>query len=103
MSPRGPRKRKISFLPDWEMYGPRDSSDSGQIRLKVEELEAIRLNDHEGYSQQEAAEMMEVSQPTLHRILRAARKKIGQALTEGKILHLHGGSYTVKKTEEEKK
>ena len=103
MSPRDPRKRRISFLPDWKVYGPLDSNNTGQIRLKVEELEAVRLTDHEGYSQHEAAGMMGVSQPTLHRILRAARKKIGQALTEGKSLNLHGGNYIVKKTEEEER
>lgn len=89
MAPRGPRERRVRFTPEWQRFGPLDSENSGQIRLKPGELEAIRLKEHEGYSQKEAAEMMDVSQPTFHRILRAAHKKVGQALTEGKILQLH--------------
>ncbi len=94
MAPRQRGRRNIEVLPEWNFFGPLETSDTGTIMLKGEELEAIRLTDHEGNSQQDAAKMMGVSQPTLHRILRAARKKVGQALTEGKILRIHPASRT---------
>jgi len=59
----------------------------------MEEMESIRLKDHLGMDQREAAELMKVSQPTFHRILAEARKKIGCALVCGKALRIHGGTY----------
>ncbi len=61
--------------------------------LKMEEMESIRLKDHLGMDQREAAELMKVSQPTFHRILAEARKKIGCALVCGKAIRIHGGTY----------
>jgi predicted RNA-binding Zn-ribbon protein involved in translation (DUF1610 family) len=59
----------------------------------MEEMESIRLKDHLGMDQREAAELMKVSQPTFHRILAEARKKIGCALVCGKAIRIHGGTY----------
>jgi len=49
--------------------------------------------DKERLEQTAAAEKMEVSQPTLARILAAARKKIAESLTEGKAIKVEGGDY----------
>jgi predicted RNA-binding Zn-ribbon protein involved in translation (DUF1610 family) len=46
----------------------------------MEEMESIRLKDHLGMDQREAADLMKVSQPTFHRIISEARRKIGCAL-----------------------
>lgn len=61
--------------------------------MTVDELEAVRLVDLEGKEQTEAAEIMDVSQPTLHRTLKEARKKIADALVSGKALRIGGGEY----------
>ena len=67
--------------------------DTGEVVLKMEEMESIRLKDYLGMNQQKAADHMKVSQPTFHRILIEARKKIGYALVCGKAIRIHGGTY----------
>lgn len=61
--------------------------------LKVEELESIRLKDLLRLSQEDAAERMGVSQPTFHRILSEAHRKIAEAFVEGKAIRVDGGNY----------
>jgi predicted DNA-binding protein (UPF0251 family) len=65
------------------------------VVLSVEELEAIRLVDEEGLYQEAAAERMEVSRQTFQRVLRESRKKIADALVNGKALGIEGGDYVV--------
>ncbi|NTW84155.1 MAG: DUF134 domain-containing protein [Chlorobiaceae bacterium] len=61
------------------------------VLLTVDELEAIRLADLLGLYQEEAAKQMNVSRPTFGRILEAARKKVAEAIVEGKQLCIQGG------------
>ncbi len=61
------------------------------IQLLYEEYEAIRLCDYQALSQEEAAAQMQISRPTLTRILERGRKKMAQALVEGHALVLRGG------------
>lgn len=75
-------------------------SESEEV-LKVEELESIRLKDLLGLTQEEAARRMGVSQPTFHRILQAARRKIASALVEGKALRIEGGDFVLVSSEEQ--
>ena len=79
----------ICFKPDVEV----DYQKTESIEITMEEFEAIRLKDYLNIKQQNAAEIMEISQPTLHRTLISARKKIAKALVEGKILNIKGGDY----------
>lgn len=58
------------------------------VMLHKDEIEALRLNDYEGLSQNECAERMNISQPTFHRILLRARKKVSDAITNGKAIEL---------------
>ena len=64
-----------------------------EINLNVEELEAIRFKDYEEIEQTEAADKMHISQPTFHRMLKEARKKIADALINGKAIKIQGGNY----------
>jgi predicted DNA-binding protein (UPF0251 family)/predicted RNA-binding Zn-ribbon protein involved in translation (DUF1610 family) len=64
-----------------------------EIDLGVDELEAIRLVDLECKEQKEAAQIMNISQPTLHRVLKEARNKIADVLVSGKALRIGGGDY----------
>ena len=68
-----------------------------RVSLAVEELEAVRLKDLEGLDQVKAAANMNVSQPTFHRILDSAHRKIADALVRGKAIKIEGGEYVVKK------
>ncbi|MBW2980520.1 DUF134 domain-containing protein [Candidatus Woesearchaeota archaeon] len=93
--PRPRRFRKVMFGPNVDYFKPRGISiaDLQTVSLNVEELEAIRLKDFEGMDQVDAAKKMNVSQPTFHRILIEARKKVAEALVNGKAIKIHGGIY----------
>jgi len=64
-----------------------------EVRLSVEEAEAIRLKDLEGLEQEQGAEKMNISRPTFQRVLASARQKIADALLNGKAIRIEGGSF----------
>jgi uncharacterized protein len=53
------------------------------IHLMQDELEALRLCDLEGRTQEEAGRSMGISRGTVQRIVSGARRKVAQALVEG--------------------
>lgn len=57
-----------------------------QIQLHRDELEALKLCDKKGLTQEQAGKKMGVSRGTVQRILTAARAKVAEALTEGAAL-----------------
>ncbi len=61
--------------------------------LTVDEFEAVRLKDLEGLEQEECAKKMNISQPTFHRLVLSARKKIADAIVNGKAIKIEGGVY----------
>ena len=61
-------------------------SELQKLDLHLDELEALRLCDFEGLTQEEAGERMGVSRGTVQRIITSARKKTAQALSEGQAL-----------------
>ena len=63
------------------------------VRLSLEEIEAIRLKDLEGLEQEECAEKMQVSRPTFHRVLESGRRKLADALVNGKAIQIEGGNF----------
>lgn len=58
--------------------------------MELAELEAFRLVDMEGLSQEEAGLRMNVSRGTIWRLVQSARKKTAKALTEGRSLQIAG-------------
>ena len=56
------------------------------IYIDMAEMEAQRLVDLEGLSQEEAAKQMTVSRGTVWRLLQSARRKSAQSLSEGRPL-----------------
>ncbi len=54
--------------------------DNEKIYLTYEEIKALELKDIKDMDQKEAAKEMDISQPTFHRILTLARKKLTYAL-----------------------
>ena len=62
-----------------------------QVKLSVDELEAIRLADLEGLYQEQAAELLNVSRQTFGRIIVSGHKKIAEALVQGKSILIEGG------------
>jgi len=84
------KKRKICFDPNVTYFKPRavPLSILEEVDLGSDELEAIRLCDLEDLGQVKAAQKMKISQSTLGRILCSARKKIAQALIQGKAIKI---------------
>jgi predicted DNA-binding protein (UPF0251 family) len=66
-----------------------------EVMLTVDEFEAVRLKDLLGLEQEEAARKMNISQPTFHRLVQSARKKIADAIVNGKALKIEGGDYKI--------
>ena len=93
--PRPPKYRRVSFLPSVTYFKPAGIPlrALGEVRLSVEELEAIRLKDLEGLEQEQGAEKMNVSRPTFQRVLASARQKVADALFNGKAVRIEGGSF----------
>ena len=104
LMPRPRRHRHIRSSFDYDYWRPcaTCTEDRGEVVLKMEEMESIRLKDHLGMDQREAADLMKVSQPTFHRILSEARRKIGCALVSGKAIRIHGGTYEMAMTQARK-
>jgi predicted DNA-binding protein (UPF0251 family) len=85
--------RNVQDLPKVTCFRP-DGSFSEQlenVRLTVDELEAVRLADRDGLYQADAALQMGVSRQTFGRILESARKKVAEAIVDGKKLCIEGG------------
>jgi predicted DNA-binding protein (UPF0251 family) len=64
-----------------------------EVYLSVEEAEAIRLKDLQGLEQEECAQGMRISRPTFHRVLESARRKVADALVNGKAIRIEGGNF----------
>ena len=88
---RPKKARCINFDPSVTYFKPRaiPLSELKQVDLSIDELEALRLFDVENIEQTEAAVKMKISQPTFHRILKQARKKVADALINGKAIKIH--------------
>lgn len=92
--PRHRLRRRIRFFPALNGFVPiTEEKTSEQVMLTLEEVEALRLKDLLGLSESKAAERMNVSQPTFHRIVKEARKKIADALVNNKKIKIGGGVY----------
>jgi len=95
-----PKKCRMVYAePNVTYFKPRavPLRDLEEVELTVEEFEAIRLNDLEKMKQIQVAKKMDISQPTLHRLLQSAHKKIANALVNGKAIKICGGNYSIKK------
>ncbi len=84
-------------MPEFYSYKPVgiSMSDAEIINLTIDEFEAIRLADYEDLYQEEAAERMGVSRQTLGRIVDSAHKKIADAMINGKVMVIEGGSFEI--------
>lgn len=92
---RQPLFRRVNSLPSVTYFKPAGVpiNHLQEVRLSVEEAEAIRLKDMEGLEQEKCAEKMHVSRTTFSRMLDSARQKIADALLNGKAIRIEGGNY----------
>ena len=91
-----PRRKKTRFIghrPPVTVFKPAGvpARTLEWATLRLDEYEAIRLADYEGLNQEQVAERLGVSRPTVSRILEAARRTVSRALVEGQALAIEGG------------
>ena len=88
--PRPFKKRNILGSPSATYFKPAGIRmiDLQESILKIDEFEAIRLKDYLQLDQHECAEKMNISQPTFHRLLLNARKKLSDAIINGKSIKI---------------
>jgi len=89
--------RRVAFNPEITYFKPRGvpMAELTETVLTVDEFEAVRLKDLEGLEQEECAKKMNISQPTFHRLVVSARKKIADAIINGKAIRICGGNYKI--------
>ncbi len=85
---RLPKPISIEKVPTIDEFTPIPQKSAEPIHIEAAEIEAIRLVDLEGLSQEEAGKRMGVSRGTVWRLIQSARKKTVQALTEGRPLRI---------------
>jgi predicted DNA-binding protein (UPF0251 family) len=88
-------RRKVDFLPPISHFKPSGVplAALSEVNLLIEEAEAIRLKDLEGLEQEECARKMKISRTTFARVLDSARRKIADALLNGKSIRIEGGNF----------
>lgn len=89
---RPKKKRIVGFEMKNKFFKPNNYSLM-TADIKTDELEAMRLCDMEELFQEIAAKKMGVSRRTLERILFSGRKKIADALLNGKSIKISKPDY----------
>ncbi|HAN76567.1 MAG TPA: hypothetical protein DCQ31_01730 [Bacteroidales bacterium] len=93
--PRPQKSRKVCNPPKMQGFKPFGIvvCDTEMIIMQYDEYETIKLVNYDNLSQDDAAERMEISRPTLTRIYNSALFKIAQAFVEGKSIIIQGGNF----------
>lgn len=88
--PRPCKRRRVKGRPNSNHFKPAGipAKDLQEVELTLDEFEAVRLIDFQKTPQEQASKKMQVSQPTLSRILQSARNKIADALITGKSIKI---------------
>ena len=85
---RFPKPVTLEESPSSISFTPNPVKNSEPIFLEIAELEAFRLVDLEGLSQEEAGLKMSISRGTIWRLVQSARRKAAQAISEGRPLRV---------------
>ncbi len=91
--PRPCRGRRVGYRQKVDFYKPAGvpMSELAVVTINLDEMEAIRLVDGESHTQAEAAVQMNISQPTVARLLESGRKKMATAIVQGQAIAIHPG------------
>lgn len=89
--------RRVAAHPQVSYFKPRGIPmvQLEEVRLTVDEREALRLADLDNLSYEVAGRRMGVSRATFGRILQRARRAMTDALIHGKAIKIEGGHYQV--------
>ena len=89
------RPKKVRFIqriPVVRQFSPRGKPGRPEeVILHIDEFEALKLSDFQMFSQSEGALVMRLSRASFGRAVREARKKIADALVNGKIIKIQMG------------
>ena len=87
--------RNVCALPQMNHFIPQSESITSDdvIIMSVDEYETLRLIDHEGLTQEECANQMNIARTTVTSIYASARKKTAQFFVEARPLAIQGGRY----------
>lgn len=99
--PRPQKCRRVCAVPLCTGFAPLGAPLCGEghaVIMSVDEYEAIRLIDLEGLTQEECAGQMEIARTTVTGIYDGARRKLADALVNGKRLVIEGGNYRLCET-----
>ncbi len=77
------------------MYFAPEGTAEETVVLGYDEYEVLRLLDYEGFSQVMCAQRMDVSRTTVTRMYENARKKVADALVNGKKIRMEPGEVVV--------
>ncbi len=93
------RQKKVRYvqeMPKTAQFSPRGNPGRpDEAELLVDQFEAIKLYDYQGYDQSEGAQIMGISRPSFGRILREGRKAVADALVNSKTLRIRIGDVQV--------
>ena len=92
--PRPTKCRRIGQMPVYRAFSPEEAPNAPSVQMTVDEYETIKLLDGEGLTQEECAFRMCISRPTVTAIYDNARRKLADALVNGKQLLIVGGCCT---------
>jgi predicted DNA-binding protein (UPF0251 family)/predicted Fe-Mo cluster-binding NifX family protein len=81
--PRGKKRCNVKHYPTTGVFTPGHNS-ADEVVLTIDEVEAIRLVDFEEMSQVDSVASLGVSRGTVQRLLYSGRKKLADALINGK-------------------
>ncbi len=88
--------RYIQKMPKIAQFSPRGKiGRPDEAELRVDQFEAIKLTDHQGYDQSTGAKLMGISRPSFGRLLRSGRKILADALVNGKSIRIRIGNVQV--------
>lgn len=85
---RPTKSRTINFQPDAYYFKPRavQMKNLEEVLLHIDELESLRLADYLAMTHEQAAGLMQISRATFGRILERARRKVIDAIINGKAI-----------------
>jgi len=94
--PRPIKKRNITSEPEFTCFKPAwiPRSELEKVELLIDEYESLRLSDYLWLSNIKWALKMWISPPTFNRLIWKARKKISEAIIEGKWIRIYKSNWT---------
>ncbi|WMJ23782.1 DUF134 domain-containing protein [Paludicola sp. MB14-C6] len=93
--PRPRKCRMVCSMPNHMQFAPKGTQTNASVIMSVDEYECIRLIDLEQCTQEQCAVQMQIARTTVTAIYEKARRKLADALVNGKTLLIEGGDFAL--------